>query len=217
MFLFDLFQRAPLVALMVAAVLLYSLALHELGHAWVAERMGDPTARNLGRITLNPLKHLDPVGTVLLLFAGFGWAKPVPIKPQNFRDYRMGLFWVSIAGVAVNFALALLALVILASLGVRVDAAGRPTGITSIWEIGLFISAQINILLAVFNLIPVPPLDGSKVLQAFLPKSMQKGMWQLERYGFFLVVILIVVFREQVFGLINGVTAALMRLFMGGA
>ncbi len=219
--LLRLLQTSPLTFAIVAVVLLYSLALHELGHALVADRMGDKTARNLGRVTLNPIKHLDPIGTLLLLVVGFGWAKPVPIQPGNFRNYRVGMFWVSIAGILVNLTIAVLALVILAALGTTLGnlrgifpgagGGGDPL------RYGLFVAAQINVVLAVFNLLPIPPLDGSKVVQAFLPSSMQRAVWQLERYGFLLVIVVITVFREQVYGLINGVTLGLMRLILGAA
>lgn len=218
--LLQLLQTSPLTFAIVAVVLLYSLALHELGHAWVADRMGDKTARNLGRVTLNPIKHLDPIGTLLLLIVGFGWAKPVPIQPGNFRSYRVGMFWVSVAGILVNLTIAVLALVTLAALGTNLGnlqtifpngGGGDPL------RYGLFVAAQINIVLAVFNLLPIPPLDGSKILGAFLPNAMQRAMWQLERYGFLLVILVITVFRDQVFGLINGVTLGLMQLILGAA
>ena len=178
--------------------------------------MGDKTARNLGRITLNPLKHLDPLGTAMLLLVGFGWAKPVPIQPSNFRDYRVGMFWVSIAGILVNLAIAIIALVVLSALGVNlnnINASIRGDPL----HYSLFYAAQINVLLAVFNLLPIPPLDGSKILQAFLPRAAQQAMWQLERYGFFLVVLVLVLFRNQVYGLVDWVTVGLMRVFLGAA
>ena len=219
--LLRLLQTSPLTFAIVAVVLLFSLALHELGHAWVADKMGDKTARNLGRVTLNPIKHLDPIGTLLLLVVGFGWAKPVPIQPGNFRNYRVGMFWVSIAGILVNLAIAVLALVILAALGTTLGnlqsifpgagGGGDPL------RYGLFVAAQINVVLAVFNLLPIPPLDGSKILGAFLPANMQRAVWQLERYGFFIVILVITVFRDQVFGFINQVTGVLMSLILGGS
>lgn len=217
--LLQLLQSAPLTFAIVAVILLYSLALHELGHAWVADRMGDKTARNLGRVTLNPIKHLDLVGTLLLLTVGFGWAKPVPIQPGNFRNYRVGMFWVSIAGILVNLAIAVLALITLAALGTTLSNLrdifpGAPGGGDSL-RYGLFVAAQINILLAVFNLLPIPPLDGSKILQAFLPAGMQRVMRGLERYGFLLVVGVLVLFRAQVYGLINWVTVGLMQVILG--
>jgi len=219
--LISLLQTSPLTFAIVAVVLLYSLALHELGHALVADRMGDRTARNLGRVTLNPIKHLDPIGTLLLLFVGFGWAKPVPIRPGNFRNYRAGMFWVSIAGILVNLTIAVFALLILAALGTTLanlqmvfpNAGGGGDPL----RYGLFVAAQINVVLAVFNLLPIPPLDGSKILSAFLPASMQRAVWQLERYGFLLVILVITVFREQVFGLITWVTLGLMQIILGAA
>ena len=218
--LLSLLQSAPLVFAIIAVILLYSLALHELGHAWVADRVGDKTARNLGRVTLNPLKHLDPLGTLLILVVGFGWAKPVPIQPSNFRNYRVGMFLVSIAGVVINVLIALLCLFALRLLGINLSnvqqifpqAGGT---LSNPLAYGLFFAAQINILLAVFNLLPIPPLDGSKVIQAFAPASWQRAMWQLERYGFFIVIALVVFFDEQVFGFINAVTVWLMRLVLG--
>ena len=217
--LLQLLQTSPLTFAIVAVVLLFSLAFHELGHAWVADKMGDKTARNLGRVTLNPIKHLDPIGTLLLLVVGFGWAKPVPIQPGNFRNYRVGMFWVSIAGILVNLAIAVLALAILAALGTTLgnlqsifpgaSGGGDPL------RYGLFVAAQINVVLAVFNLLPISPLDGSKILSVFLPTGMQRAVWQLERYGFLLVILVITVFREQVFGLISRVTLGLMRIILG--
>ena len=217
--LLGLLQSAPLVFALIAVILLYSLALHELGHAWVADRVGDKTARNLGRVTLNPLKHLDPIGTLLILAVGFGWAKPVPIRPANFRNYRVGMFLVSIAGVVVNVLIALLCLVTLRALGINLGNVQQifpqNGALTNPLAYGLFFAAQINILLAVFNLFPIPPLDGSKVLQAFAPASWQRAMWQLERYGFFIVIALVAFFNDQVFGFINAITVWLMRLVLG--
>ena len=217
--LLGLLQSAPLVFAIIAVILLYSLALHELGHAWVADRVGDKTARNLGRVTLNPLKHLDPIGTLLILVVGFGWAKPVPIRPANFNNYRVGMFLVSIAGVVINVLIALLCLFTLRALGVNLNNVQQifpQSGtLTNPLAYGLFFAAQINILLAVFNLFPIPPLDGSKVLQAFAPASWQRAMWQLERYGFFIVIALVVFFDDQVFGFINAITVWLMRLVLG--
>ncbi len=212
--LLALLQRSPVTFAIVALVLIFSLALHELAHAWTADRMGDKTARNLGRVTLNPLKHLDPVGTVLLLVVGFGWAKPVPIRPGNFRSYRLGMFVVSVAGVVINLLIAVAALLLLVALGTNMGNLGQVLASGDSLRYGLFVAAQINVVLAVFNLLPVPPLDGSKVLQAFLPSGMQRAMWQLERYGFFLVILILVLFRDQVFGLISWVTVGLLRLVL---
>ncbi|MEZ4631806.1 MAG: site-2 protease family protein [Deinococcales bacterium] len=217
----QLLQQDPLAFVILAAVLLFSLAAHEWGHAWVADRMGDPTARNLGRVTLNPFNHLDPLGSLLILIVGFGWAKPVLTKPMNFRDYRMGVFWVSIAGILVNLAIAIAALILLGSLGVKLSPNGLiATNDFMASSMGqtlarvLLTAARINIILACFNLIPVPPLDGSKTVQAFAPKEVQVFLWQLERYGFLLVILLITVFDRQVNSFIYAVMSFFMKLFL---
>ena len=226
--LLDLLRSSPLAFALLAGILLYSLALHELGHAWVADKMGDKTARNLGRITLNPLKHLDPIGTLLIMVAGFGWAKPVPIQPAQFRNYRQGMFWVSIAGVLVNAAIAVLVLLVLAQLGLRqTDGQLRVLPGSSASRLvadsngqallnALLFAVRINLLLVVFNLLPIPPLDGSKILQAFAPAAWQAAFWQAQRYGFLLVIVVISLFSSQVFGMIDQLMALLMALILAG-
>lgn len=186
--LISLIQTSPITFVIIAVILMFSLAWHELGHAWVANRMGDPTAKNLGRITLNPFNHLDPIGSLLILVVGFGWAKPVPIQPRNFTNLRSGLFWVSIAGVLVNFIVAVVCLAILKYFsGAMSDVTQR----------GLFLAAYINILLVIFNLLPIPPLDGSKVVQSIAPASWWGPMMQLERYGFMIVIGFIILMNQM--------------------
>jgi len=224
--LISLLQKSPLMFAIVAAVLILSLSLHELAHAVVAEWVGDDTARNLGRITLNPIKHLDPMGALLLLFVGFGWAKPVPINPAKFRNYRTGLFFVSIAGVVVNFLIAILALIVLAYLGLDMDAGGhlgiRANSIAnnlinseygSQILTGLFMIAQINIILAVFNLIPIPPLDGSKVVLSIFP-GLDSLFRQIQRYGFLIIIVLIKL-DDGSLNLLTKITDAISRLVLG--
>ncbi|HHO56475.1 MAG TPA: site-2 protease family protein [Trueperaceae bacterium] len=218
--LIQLLQTSPLLFAMVAGVLLFSLTLHELAHAVVAEWVGDDTARNLGRITLNPLKHLDPMGALLLLFVGFGWAKPVPINPSKFRNYRSGLFFVSIAGVVVNFLIATIALLILAYIGISLSPIGQlglssnsiannliNTSYGGQLISGLFMIAQINIILAVFNMIPIPPLDGSKVLLSLVP-SLDSVFRQIQKYGFLIVIVLINLDSRSL-NLLNKVTTSI--------
>lgn len=159
--------------------ILIGLAVHEFAHACVADRLGDRTARALGRLTLNPLVHIDILGLILLFIAGFGWAKPVPVNPYNFRgNIKQGMLLVSLAGPVSNFLLACLAAVLLAVLGAN-----------PVLSTLLKTMIYINVVLAVFNLIPIPPLDGSKVLAGLLP-GRQEWMVYLEQYGVLLLLLL---------------------------
>jgi Zn-dependent protease len=177
--LLNLLIQDPLTFVLLAVPLLYSIIIHELAHGWVAARMGDPTARMMGRLTLNPLKHLDPIGTAMLFIFGFGWAKPVPVNLGLVRNARLGLIWVSAAGIIANLLLAFLAILLLRLLS------PPPSGSAGLL---LYYLAQINIMLASFNLIPIPPLDGSKILMGFLPERAGYLMARLEPYGFFVII-----------------------------
>ena len=174
-----------LIALRIPALLI-ALTVHEYAHARVAYSFGDTTAKDSGRLTLNPLKHLDPIGTVMLILAGIGWAKPVPINPYRFRDYRSGLLWVSFAGPLSNFILGFLSLALFYFL---ISNAGLPTN-SFVMNL-ILIHTNLNIILGVFNLIPIPPLDGSKVLVSLAPKTFAGVYRQLEQYGFIIFIILI--------------------------
>ncbi len=178
--LIKLLWQDPATFILVAVVLLYSIIFHELAHGWVANRMGDPTAKWLGRLTLNPIRHLDLIGTLMLLFVGFGWAKPVPVNYHNLRDQRKGLFLVSSAGIVTNFCLAFIAFLC--------SRLFPPSSLQ--YQVVEFIG-QINIMLAAFNLIPIPPLDGSKMLMGFLTVPTQQMLSRLEPYGFFIIIILL--------------------------
>lgn len=196
--LLPLLQTDPLAFALVVLVLLASLALHEWGHAVTALWMGDPTARNQGRVTLNPLKHLDPIGSVLILLVGFGWARPVPIYPPNFRHYRLGLFVVSIAGILINLLIAtVLALVLRGML--LTGLLQNPDSFVLVAAQAAAVAASINLTLAVFNLLPIPPLDGSKILQSFLPLRWHPYIWRLESnptYAIVAMLLLLTVFRQ---------------------
>ena len=180
--LLNLLLKDPLGFIIIAIPLLYSVILHELAHGWAAYRMGDPTAKSLGRLTINPLKHLDPMGTLMLFFFGFGWAKPVPVNPNLLRDRRRGMILVSAAGVITNMLLAFCALFLYRLLS------PSPSGIAAQL---LYYFARINIILAAFNLIPLPPLDGSKILMGFAPPGLQKSLFRLERYGLLIIIALL--------------------------
>ena len=179
--------------LIIAPPILFALTIHEYAHGWVAYRLGDPTAKEAGRLTLNPLAHLDPIGTLMLFIIKLGWAKPVPINPYNFRNPREDMMWVSFAGPASNFLAAFgLAIVF------KLVTASFPYGMSG----GSFIDVLllmlrwgilINIILGVFNLIPIPPLDGSKILMGFLPPAAAYQMAKLERFGPFLLIFILMI------------------------
>jgi len=177
--LLNLLIKDPLAFILLAIPLLYSIILHELAHGWVAYRMGDPTAKWLGRLSLNPLKHLDPIGTLMLFIFGFGWAKPVPVNFNNLHDTRKGLILVSSAGITANMILAFLTFLLFRILS------PMPSGVLSTL---LFYLAQINIILASFNLIPIPPLDGSKILMGFVSKRFQYYLSRLDPFGLFIII-----------------------------
>jgi len=177
--LLNLLLKDPLTFILIAVPLLYSVILHELAHGWVAYRMGDPTAKWMGRLSLNPLRHLDPVGTLMLFIFGFGWARPVPVNFANLRESRKGLIFVSSAGIVVNTILAFVAIFLLRFL--------TPSEHSGAYKM-LYYMARINIILAAFNLIPIPPLDGSKILMGFLSNRLQYALARLEPYGFFIII-----------------------------
>ena len=177
--LLRLLFKNPMAFLVIALPLLYSIILHELAHGWVAYRLGDPTAKQRGRLSLNPLKHLDPIGTLMLFTFGFGWAKPVPVNFGQLRPRRLGMILVSAAGIIANMLLAFLAFFL--------DRLFAPHP-ESMSAALLYFLAQINIILAAFNLIPLPPLDGSKILLGFAPANIQKLLLRIEPYGFFIII-----------------------------
>jgi Zn-dependent protease len=177
--LLNLLLKNPLGFVIVAIPLLYAVIFHELAHGWVAYRMGDPTAKLMGRLSLNPLKHLDPLGTMMLFLVGFGWAKPVPVNFNQLRDKRMGMILVSAAG---NILLAFCALFLYRLLALNSSTISAQL---------LYYFARINIILAAFNLIPLPPLDGSKILMGFASSSVRNFLFRIERYGFVIIIVLL--------------------------
>ncbi len=217
--------------------LLFSLVAHEVAHAWVALKQGDTTARDLGRITLNPVKHIDPVMTVLvpaLLFLSsggrfwFGGAKPVPVQPRNYRNYKRGDILVSLAGVTTNFILAFVfaGLAIVVGLALRgVGAGGNPLlaeGLTTFFDmirVGIFV----NLGLCAFNLLPIPPLDGSHVFKYLLPPAWAMQYQALGRMGFLLLLAvlwfgrpLVMAWMSPAFVLAGWLESQALRIVMGG-
>jgi len=195
-------------------ILLFSIVIHEVSHGTMALHLGDPTAKYAGRLTLNPIKHLDPIGSVILplflilmakMMGGgiiFGWAKPVPINPYNFRDQKYGSAKVALAGPGSNLAIALVF-----GLALRFFPA-----ISAIPGLELMFSyiVYINILLAIFNLLPVPPLDGSHILFTFLPPGMENLKIFLSQFGLFILLFIIFFFFRWLFLLINWIFALIV-------
>lgn len=169
-------------------VFLFALTVHEFSHGYVASLCGDQTARMQGRLTMNPLKHLDPLGTLAIFLIHFGWAKPVPVDPRNFRNPRRDMILVSLAGPMANLAtmiVSLFALIAIVSFGPGIPAfLAQPLIAMFSWSI------MINSILAIFNMIPIPPLDGSKVLMGLLPPRHAYQLARLEGAGFILIMIL---------------------------
>lgn len=203
----------PLVFATGIVILLISVIIHEVMHGLAARYFGDHTAEYAGRLTLNPLPHIDPIGSLLMPAAALllgtsilAWAKPVPVNPLHFRNIRQGEFVVSIAGIAANLAIASLA----ASLFHLTGSLFYP-----LWSNILSFTVAINVTLAVFNLLPIPPLDGSKILSALLPDELAFQYRQLDRYGFLILMVLIFTPLNQVlFGIIN-LLSSLIRSLLG--
>jgi len=206
------------------AVFIPCIVLHEVSHGYVAYLLGDPTAKSRGRLSLNPLKHVDPFGTVLLPLLltatgmpAFGYAKPVPINPHYFRDYRKGMLLTGLAGPATNLSLAILSGVV-----VRVMfATGLESTLAGYWVTTVFyLFAYINLVLMFFNLIPIPPLDGSRVLPVFLSDNALRKYHEFERYGVMIVfgalIILPRVFNIDILGGYLGVTVIPILRFLTG-
>lgn len=167
-----LFRLPPEVLVLLIPVLLFALVFHEFSHGWVANKLGDPTAKNQGRLTLNPVAHLDPVGSMMILFVGFGWAKPVPVDSRYLANPRKDMMKIAFAGPASNLFLALVGGIII-----------RLTGYTGSLTSMLILFTQINISLAVFNMIPIPPLDGSQIFSGIMIRRNPQLVMQLQMYG----------------------------------
>jgi Zn-dependent protease len=202
-------------------VLLTAFAVHEFAHAWTADRFGDPTPRNNGRLTLNPMAHLDPMGSLMLIAVGFGWAKPVPVNPYALaRRSSAAMMWVSLAGPASNLLMALIAAIpFQLGLVTAFNAITSTSGILPSLDKLLWEFVYINLLLMLFNLIPLAPLDGEKILYYLLPVSGQRVMDNIRPYG--PLILLAVVFLGPLLGInvlgsvIGPPLTALMSVLVG--
>ena len=179
--------------LLLIVPMLLALTFHELAHAWVADRLGDPTPRMMGRLTINPLKHLDPIGTLAIFLTGmFGWAKPVPVNPRYFKNPAKAMKWVALAGPITNLCLAAIFAIVAKIL---IMTAGpfilRTSPVLNPIFIMVNISIILNVALGIFNMVPIPPLDGSKVLMSILPLDKAITFSRIEPYGFIILIALI--------------------------
>ncbi|MGM9985893.1 MAG: site-2 protease family protein [Bacillaceae bacterium] len=176
----------------VLMTIIVAFSIHEFSHAFVAYKFGDPTAKNQGRLTLSPLVHLDFVGTLLLLFLGFGWAKPVPVNRYYFKHPRFASILVTLAGPMSNLVIAFLALIMRNILIVSHFSAYVPTAFSEAMFTFFSIFISLNVVLAVFNMLPIPPLDGYRILEEVLPKKLRIKLNQYEVYGSILFLILVI-------------------------
>ena len=205
--LLSLLMNNPVTFLLLAVPLLYSVILHEIAHGLVASWFGDNTAKYSGRLTLNPMAHLDLMGTLMLFFVGFGWAKPVPVNYNNLNNSRLGIMAVALAGCITNILLATVAIFLM-----QLQVFNTNPAFATIFPIVI----KINIMLAAFNLIPIPPLDGSKVLMGFLPEEAQSNLARIEPYGFFIIIILLYTgILYPVIDFIQSILYGLIGLFFG--
>ncbi len=211
---------------------LFAITCHEVSHGYVAWRYGDPTARMLGRLTLNPLKHIDIIGSLMIVFIGIGWAKPVPVVYENLRNPKRDMIWVAAAGPITNVILAFISAMILRGIVAFGNPAASGSPLAMMIEpvvLMLAFSVYVNLLLAIFNMIPIPPLDGGRVLSGLLPWRQASALAKLEPYG--MIIIIVLVFFTNIFstiispflhlgvgllagpqsGLVMGVTRLMMR------
>ena len=192
-FLRNLFHFDPVQTLYFVPIFLITIVVHECAHGYIAYKLGDPTAKMLGRLTLNPLKHLDVIGFIVLIVAHFGWAKPVPINPRNFKNPKKGLMISAIAGPASNILMAIIGVIIFDILIILANMfKWNSNNMIAISALNFFnYFAVLNVYFAVFNLLPVPPLDGSRVVNYFLSPKLSYYYSYIERYGFIVVILLL--------------------------
>jgi len=189
---------------LIAPPILLALTFHEYAHAYVADRFGDDTARQSGRLSLNPLRHLDPLGTIMIFLVHFGWARPVPVNPHQLKNPKKDMLWIGAAGPLANMILALISGLVLRVVYASAVAPERGS-VTALLIFMVVMNLQINLALAVFNILPIAPLDGSKILAGLLPNRYANMMSFLERYGPFILIALIIFGRATGVSIIGAV------------
>ena len=208
MLLFQLFANNPLLIVPWAAAVLIALTIHELAHGITAYLLGDTTAKDAGRLTLNPLKHLDLTGSLLIILIGFGWAKPVPVNPHRIQKGNFGQFLVSVAGILINIIIA-----ILCALGLKTLFALTEIESSNLLIFFLTFLVQINLMLFVFNLIPIAPLDGYRMLENLAPRFFYRYSPFIEKWGFYIIIILVFFPPYIISRLISVFTDLFMMIF----
>ncbi len=197
--------------LALAIPILIAITFHEVAHGYVAWKLGDPTAKMMGRLTLNPIAHLDPVGTLMLFLVRFGWAKPVPVDSRYFKNPKKDMLWVALAGPASNMVMAFFFGMLIRAVGLH--SSGSFTG--DFMKMVLLYGLYINLALAIFNLLPIPPLDGGRILRGLLPWRHEHYVDRLEQYGPFVLMGLIFLGMLSGFSVFGLIITPFVRFFGG--
>ena len=199
----------PAVQVILIPVIIFALSFHEFSHGWMAYRFGDPTAKNAGRLTLNPMAHLDIFGSLALYLMGFGWAKPVPVDPRYLANPKRDMMWIALAGPVSNLIVALVSGILLSVL-LRLGLIGSQSPLLMV----LIMSLQINLVLAIFNFIPIPPLDGSRILGGLIPYKYQNELAKFEYYGPRILMGLIILSMFTRFNIFAVIISPIMTIFL---
>jgi len=199
----------PAVQVILIPVIIFALSFHEFSHGWMAHRYGDPTAKLAGRLTLNPMAHLDVFGSLALYLMGFGWAKPVPVNPQYLANPKKDMMWIALAGPVSNLIVALISGILLSIL-LRLGLIGSQSPIIIV----LIMSLQINLVLAIFNFIPIPPLDGSRILEGLIHNKYHNELAKFEYYGPRILMGLIILSMFTRFNIFAVIISPIMTIFL---
>jgi len=199
----------PAVQVILIPVIVFALSFHEFSHGWMAHRYGDPTAKLAGRLTLNPMAHLDVFGSIALYLMGFGWAKPVPVNPQYLANPKRDMMWIALAGPISNLIIALISGILLSVL-LRLGVINSQSPLIMV----LIMSLQINLVLAIFNFIPIPPLDGSRILEGLVPNKYHNELAKFEYYGPRVLMGLILLSMFTRFNIFAVVISPIMTIFL---
>lgn len=210
-FILDFLAAKPLLTVLYFFIaLIFAVTVHEFAHAYAALRQGDPTAKYLGRVSVNPMAHLDPAGSLLFVIAGIGWGKPVPVNPTNLKDGKLGDFYVSMAGIVTNL---IVAFIFAIPFRLFYGFGGDVTAVNAPWFDFANMMTTVNCLLAAFNLLPIPPLDGSKALGILVPRRFEPAYQEFLRVGPVLLIGIFLVYIIFKINLLGNIIDPITRLF----